>query len=125
MPALVIVVVNHDAIFLNMMGNLLAIEGYRPLCLHADGEAFHRLRVAQPALAVLDISVHQRDTTWALVERVHRDPATAHIPVIVCTGDVAYARERLPDILEYRYALLEKPFEINDLLRRIEEMTGR
>jgi CheY-like chemotaxis protein len=94
MPAPMIVVVNHDPTFLGMMAALLTLAGWESLCLHAtDNDVFARLADAQPALAVIDIPIHHRDAAWELLERIYHDPATAHVPVIVCTADVGYARE--------------------------------
>jgi CheY-like chemotaxis protein len=116
------IVVNHNKAFLDLMHDLLTQEGYEALCWHAADDTFARLQAARPALAILDIVVHQRDAAWALVERVHNDPTTAHIPVIVCTADVSYVRGRAPDLLKYEYAVVEKPFDTNDLLRQVREL---
>lgn len=50
---------------------------------------------------------------------MHNDPTTAHIPVIVCTADVTYVRGKAAKLLKYGYAVVEKPFGVDDLLRRV------
>ncbi len=117
-----IAVVNHDKAFLDLMGETLTAEGYEALCWHAADDTFTRLQAAQPALAILDVVVHQRDAAWALLECVHNDPTTAHIPVIVCTADVMYVRGKAAELLKYDYAVVEKPFAVDDLLRRVRAL---
>lgn len=117
-----IAVIDHDPIFLNLMHELLADEGYEAICWHADEDTFARLQEAQPVLVILDIVVHQRDAVWALMERLHDDPTTARIPVIVCTADVSYVREKAADFLEYGYAVVEKPFMLENLLAQIHRL---
>ena len=124
MKRIVIVVVNHDPLFLKMMQALLIGAAYEPICLLASDNVFVQVREAQPALMVLDIDIHHRDASWTLVERVHRDSATARIPVIICTGDIAFTRAKIADIRMYHYAVVNKPFEPDDLLGMIREMTA-
>lgn len=88
----IVAVVNHDATFLDMMHEVLVMEGYEAVCLHVDDHAFAKVQEAHPALAIIDIAVHQRDAAWALVQQIHTDPTTADIPVIVCTADIAFVR---------------------------------
>jgi CheY-like chemotaxis protein len=117
-----IVVVDHDDAFLDMMHEILTEEGYAARCWHAADDTFARLQAARPALAILDVAAHRRDAASMLVERVHNDPTTAHIPVIVCTADVVYARGKAPDLLKYGYDVVEKPFGVDDLLRQVREL---
>jgi DNA-binding response OmpR family regulator len=117
-----IAVVNHEPGFLVLMHEFLSGEGYEPMCWQADEDRFTDLKGAQPALAILDVVPHQRDAASALLERIHNEPTTAHIPVIICTADVPYVREKAPQLLEYGYAVVEKPFNLEDLLATMRHL---
>jgi len=117
-----IAVINHQHSFLALMQEFLSDEGYEAMCWHADEDTFGKLKAVQPALAIIDIVVHRRDAAWALLERIHNDPTTAHIPVIVCTADVSYVREKAASLLAYGYAVVEKPFMLDDLLAEMRHL---
>jgi len=128
-----IAVINHEHSFLALMQEFLsdegyeamcwhADEGYEAMCWHADEDTFAKLKAAQPALGIIDIVVPRRDAAWALLERIHNDPTTAHIPVIVCTADVSYVREKAAPLLAYGYAVVEKPFMVDDLLTEMRQL---
>lgn len=117
-----IAVIDHDPVFLSLMHEFLSVEGYEAMCWHTDEDIFARLQEAQPALAIIDIVVKERDAAWALMGRVHSDPTTAYIPVIVCTADVDYVREKAADFLEYGYAVVEKPFMLENLLAQVHRL---
>ncbi len=122
MDSHLIAVVNHEKMFLDLMHEIITQEGYEAVCWHADDDTFTRLQAAQPDLAIVDINVHHRDAAWALLERIHNDPTTAHIPVIVCTADVTYVRRKAPVLLKYNYTVVEKPFDVEDLLGQVQAM---
>ncbi len=117
-----IIVINHHKVFLDLMDEFLSGEGYVVQCWHADEATFARLQAAQPQLAIVDINVRYRDAAWALLEQIHMDPTTAHIPVIVCSADLSYVRRRAREILKFNYAVVEKPFYLADLLRQVQAM---
>ena len=117
-----VAVINHQHSFLALMQEFLSDEGYEAMCWHADEDTFARLQAAQPALAIIDIVVQWRDAAWALLERIHNDPTTAHLPVIVCTADVSYVREKAAPLLAYGYAVVEKPFMLDDLLAEMRHL---
>jgi CheY-like chemotaxis protein len=117
-----IIVINHERVFLDLMHEILSEEGYAVLCWHAEDAPFARLQEAQPRLAIIDINMRYRDAAWAFLERIHNDPTTAHIPVIVCTADIIYVREKAPHLLRFNYTVIEKPFNIEDMLQRVQEM---
>ncbi len=117
-----VAVINHQPDFLALMHDFLSGEGYEPMCWQADEDRFTDLKEAQPALAILDVVPYQRDAAWALVQRIHNDVTTAHIPVIICSADVPYVREKEVQLLKYGYAVVEKPFNLEDLLATMREL---
>lgn len=114
-----IAVIDHEEAFLDLMHEILSEEGYEAISWHADEETFTRLQEAQPHLAIIDINAYHRDAAWALLERIHNDPTTVRIPVIVCTADVWHVRREAPVLLRYNYAVIEKPFDVAEMMRTV------
>ncbi len=125
LDAPLIAVINHENAFLDLMHEIITQQGYEAVCWHADDDTFTRLQEAQPALAIIDINLHDRDAAWALLERIHNDPTTMHIPVIVCTADVSHVRQKAPVLLQYNYVVVEKPFDVEDMLEQVRDTLSR
>jgi signal transduction histidine kinase/ActR/RegA family two-component response regulator len=79
-------------------------------------------RQVQPALVLLD--VHLPDISGDVVlEALRRDPATAHIPVVVLSADATQHQiERLLAAGAFRY--LTKPIDVQDLLSIVDELVA-
>jgi CheY-like chemotaxis protein len=79
-------------------------------------------RQLQPALVLLD--VHLPDISGDVVlEALRRDPATAHIPVVVLSADATQHQiERLLAAGAFRY--LTKPIDVQDLLSIVDELVA-
>jgi hypothetical protein len=58
------------------------------------------------------------------VNTVKLDPSTAPVPVLVCTGAVQELREREPWLREQGCEVLLTPFDIEELLEKVERLTG-
>jgi CheY-like chemotaxis protein len=120
----IIAVVNHDPVFLGMMAEFLGGEGYEVAAILADDQALERIRALLPDLALLDVSVHRRDASWALVEAVCGGEGTGHVPVIVVTADIAWSRAHAAMVAAHGCTLLEKPFHLGALEATIDRLLG-
>jgi CheY-like chemotaxis protein len=85
-----------------------------------DGESvWRRLRECQPDLVLLD-GVMPGTGGHEICERIHGDPATAHIPVILVSGWLPADSEA-----SCATATLAKPFMPNELIERVEQVLLR
>jgi CheY-like chemotaxis protein len=79
------------------------------------------IRQLHPDLIILDINMHQDGTGWSFLQLLKMDNTTADIPILVCTT----ADDLSPEIETYLAArhiiLLHKPFEIECLVRTIQQ----
>ena len=77
----------------------------------------------RPDVIVLDVQMPDLDG-WDTLSAIRADPATADIPVLLCTVRAAQA-----DIERGRQlgcdGFLPKPFAIDELARTVMEITGR
>ena len=48
-------------------------------------EGYQLIRALQPDLAILDVRVSPAPA-WQVIEQVHHDPATADVPLLICSA---------------------------------------
>lgn len=106
---------------LGLIVEVLEAEAYRvttttdPL----DTDAVKRIA---PDLVIFDYMLEDGEGSgWRLLEELRRDPVTARLPVVVCTGATRRVaqNEALLRRLDARVVL--KPFDIDDLLTAVAE----
>lgn len=115
-----IAVVDDDTAFLDLMSDLLSDEGYTTRVWKSAHGAFAAVRDLQPDLVILDIRLEHPEAGWNVLELLKLDPATTDIPVIVCSADTAFLKQKGDWFEKKGYFSLEKPFDLNDLLATIE-----
>src|SRR3954454_18699142 len=111
-----IAVVEDDSATVEMLGDLLAMSGYRTLMIESGESAYSAIRAAQPQLVLLDLWLEHHDAGSMAAGLLSIDPATAHIPIILCSAQVDAYRTRNDQVLNKAAAVVEKPFAIDDLL---------
>ncbi|MCB1516177.1 MAG: response regulator [Hyphomicrobiaceae bacterium] len=77
-----VLVVDDDKAFLELAERTLIKLGYAPLCMADPTGAMHLCRTVKPAVVLVDILMPQM-SGWDLLETLHKDTATASIPVIM------------------------------------------
>lgn len=119
----VIVVVDNDRPFLELLQELLTEEGFR-VVPHPEGQtAATLIRQEQPDLVILDIRLEHPEAGWEVLELIRLDPETAQIPVIVCSADSS-AQEKAAMLQDQRCELLEKPFDLDRLVSAVKMALG-
>jgi CheY-like chemotaxis protein len=119
-----IAVIDDDTIFVDLMHDLLANgEGYEVVSSSHWSQSYEFIKNTLPDLVILDLMMGRDETGWAVLQLLHEDPSTAHIPVILCSAAEAALRQHA-----YRVpgkALLEvvpKPFDVDHLLGVISSL---
>ncbi len=120
-----IAVVNDDTHFLNLMHDLLSDEGYE-VVIHIEGSsAYKSIREQMPDLIILDIRIEHPEAGWVTLDLIRLDPNTTRIPVLICSADARQLREKAARLVEMRCDTIEKPFDLHDLLGRVQEILSR
>ena len=118
----VITVVDDDPVMLETTRAVLSEEGYEVLSWSEGKTAYDFIRQHTPALAIVDLRMEHPQAGWITVHMLRLDPRTAHLPVLVCTGDADYVRANHRMLRENRCEVLLKPFSVDDLLGKVTAM---
>jgi DNA-binding response OmpR family regulator len=120
-----IVVIDDDAAIRALFRDLFVAEGFRVTLLDAPIPPAALLALA-PDLLVLDLVVGGRAGAGErYLHLLKAAPATAPLPVLVCSA-AADAIERMrPDLERWSCAICPKPFDLDELLDAVRScLTG-
>jgi CheY-like chemotaxis protein len=115
-----VLIVEDDPASVDIFTTILRHGGYEVLSAHTAADGARVAREHLPDLVVVDIGLP--DTLgFDLLDDLTDDPATAHIPLIVCTvhvfeHDEKRARRAGSDVF------LRKPVEPRELLRQVDQL---
>lgn len=115
-----VVVVDRDPIFLELIDLLLDANGYSTIGCRSARTAQPLIREAQPALVLIDVRNGGDDPNWLVIDMLRLDPTTAQLPIIVCSIDAEYLREKADYFELLGITSIAKPFRTVDLLCRLE-----
>ena len=118
-----IVVIDDDADFLELLNEVLAGEGYDIVALSSGEDAFETIRERAPHLVILDVRL-PGVSGFHVLHRLLTEPETAHIPVMVCTGEPFSLRHRERTLTEMGVTVLPKPFDLDTLLDHVARLTS-
>jgi CheY-like chemotaxis protein len=124
MPRKRITIINDDAVYMELMKDLLEEEGYRVAIWDRKDNAYHVIKRERPNLVVIDIRLQSPDEGWKILEQVRLDPMTTNIPAIVCSADTQFLRWKRRQLRQMNCEVLEKPFRLEELLREVERLVG-
>jgi DNA-binding response OmpR family regulator len=117
-----IALIDDDPAVLAFLEDLLSSEGYRVITAQTRNTGYDLIQQVRPDLVLVDIRMdHPRDG-WILLDLLHASPRTQAIPVIVCSADVGFLREKEHRMHAKGWIALEKPFNIDQVLTTIRHM---
>jgi len=110
-----IAVVEDDQAVRDLVSTFLEDEGYRVRICSTTSDAVACITREVPSLVILDLWIETRASGWEVCAALARNPTTAPIPIIICTGVSPALREQ-PAHIQPRYlAFVDKPFDLVDL----------
>lgn len=111
-----VLVVDDDAVIINLLQVNFEIEGYAVVTAHDGADALVKARELQPDVVVLDVMMPQLDGI-EVARRLRADPDTRHLPILLLS-----AKAQGSDLnagLEVADDYVTKPFEPLELLDRV------
>jgi CheY-like chemotaxis protein len=88
-----IIVVNDDTAFLQLMEQLLEDEGYEAEVMKSTKNALEHIKERRPALIVLDLVMRGMDG-FEVLDRLKADPLLRQIPILIRSSKTLDAEER-------------------------------
>jgi DNA-binding response OmpR family regulator len=123
MPNLHIMVIEDDAATLEYVYDLLTMHSYNASRWISSSQALEQVTRRQPHLIVLDYRMGKHAVGWLIMLSLHALPETAHIPVILYSGQHIGLQTHRDEIWSMGGDILEKPFQVKELLAKIEALT--
>jgi CheY-like chemotaxis protein len=118
----ILVVEDHRPLLL-AIHDLLHTEGYAVLTATNGLEALEVIKRSQPDLVVADIKMSRLDG-YRLFDAIHAHPEWVSIPFLILTA-ITGAEDRRRAMAMHAEDYILKPFDPQDLLRRIRSRLAR
>jgi CheY-like chemotaxis protein len=123
-----VTVVNDNAEFLKLMGDLLKEERYVVTLVDGDrDDAIDLVRASQPQGLIIDLRLGRAELHgWEILQELRSDPDLSELPTLICTGDLR-GLEQVADRLVgmRRVSTLKKPFDIDELFSKLDALLER
>jgi CheY-like chemotaxis protein len=118
-----IVAVDDAPDVLELLAEVLEDQGYRVLTAATPERAYELIRATRPDLLIVDVWMAGA-VDWEVLDTVQLDPATAAIPVLVCSAAVDTVSHREAQLRAQGCGVLLKPFELDELLGAVQAAIG-
>ena len=116
-----ILVVDDDGAILDLLRLLLESEGYAVTTAASFQQARAAIAAGPPDLVLSDVRLPDA-APFALLDELAADPATAALPVLVCSGAAREIEQAAERLAHTESAVLLKPFDIDDLLATVSRL---
>lgn len=110
-----VVVIEDDDSLREMMCELLQLDGFKTFGCRSGADGLRAIRDLHPSVVTLDLHMPGMDGLEVL-DSLSRNEATSRVPVIVVS---AYASDRRVRCSSQVKAVIQKPFEVDDLCNRV------
>ena len=115
-----IIVVEDEPTINELICNVLTDEGYTALGCSGEDEALSLITTYHPDLVITDLLLGEGQSGVSLLNTMHIHATTTDIPVLICSCALGLLQEIKDDVQSANYALLEKPFNIDDLIAGVQ-----
>ncbi|HVE98948.1 MAG TPA: response regulator [Mycobacteriales bacterium] len=117
-----VLVVDDDPVIRQLVCVNLELEGFDVVTAEDGLDALEKAKALQPEIMTLDIMMPRLDG-WETAARLHADPETSHIKVILLSARAQEADLRRGKGLGVD-AYLTKPFDPDDLIDTVRRLIG-
>ena len=119
-----VAVIDDSSECIALIAELLAARGWELWPSTTTDGILLRLRRERPDIILLDIWLDRQVTGWDLLEELDADPVLHAVPVIICSAARNELQARADWLAERRVGVVDKPFDIDDFYRALEEALG-
>jgi DNA-binding response OmpR family regulator len=108
----------------DLLADVLALEGYEVRTTGQAAGALGLARRTRPDLIMLDLRLPGIGGL-DLLRLLNEDPICRTVPVLLCTGSLDLLDDHADEISRRGALVLEKPYELDDLLDMVRSTLGR
>ena len=120
MPVRKILIVDDSATNRHALSEMLGKHGYQCSVAGSAKEAIEKAKAEKPDMILMDVVMPDMDGFQA-TRAITRDPATKHIPVILCTSK-NLETDRIWGVRQGAKGYVLKPVDEKDLLAKITSL---
>ena len=118
-----ILIIDDDPTITELMKALMLMEGHEPTVVNDSTLAVEMASAFEPDLITIDVMMPEL-SGFELCDLFHQDPKFADVPILVISArDDPGSRQHAFHVGAKDY--LTKPFHVNDLLQKVNELTSR
>jgi len=119
-----ILVVDDDPDFVEITRIVLEKEGHEVIAARSGNEGLQRIKEDQPDLVILDVIMDTVLDGLSTSERIHDDPMTRDVPIIMVTSIASTDYASLFPTDEYVHisSFMSKPVTPKGLLRQVNRL---
>jgi DNA-binding response OmpR family regulator len=111
-----IMVLNADQQFLDMIAEFLGEEGYDAVTFKEDMASFDAILQRQPDLVMIELVITNPEAGLMVVNKMRLHPQTARIPIIIASTITQLLRDNEAHLRSKGCDILPKPFDLEELL---------
>src|SRR5690349_11300541 len=119
-----ILVVDDDLRINELIREVLQDEGYTAQGCFTTTAAYTIVEQDPPALIITDLWVEENGSGWHFIQRVRQLPSCAKLPLVLCAANQRFLRDHAAELASLDCAMLEKPFDVDDLVRLVQSLIG-
>ena len=117
-----ILVIDDEADLRSMLELMLSGHGYQVVTAASGKEGLIQAQSAPPDVVLLDVMMEEMDG-WEVLKLLRLDEVTCDVPVIMVTAR-AELKDKVRGLQEGAIDYITKPFNKDELLSRIEAVSG-
>jgi HAMP domain-containing protein/signal transduction histidine kinase/CheY-like chemotaxis protein len=117
-------IVEDDPAFANILMDAATENGFSGMFVNKIEQVFHLARDLKPIGILLDIYLEDGSSGWVVLDRLKRDLATRHIPVLVISGGEQLERGKFSGAID----VLQKPVtkeQLHQVMQNIKQVSER
>ena len=118
-----ILVIDDDPDLIELIQSVLKMDGYEVIGCPNSASALAMIRSHTPALIFLDLYMPP-PTGWEILKALREDAALSSTPVLIVSAldGESNENERHPEATVAPFDVLNKPFEIDELVARVHRL---
>ena len=120
-----VLAINNSQDVLDLFRELLEEEGFRVSTQAYVSKDLEEIKRLAPDCIILDYMWSADDAGWSMLQMLRMDRDTTTIPIVLCTGAAREVEALNGHLTEIGIKIVLKPFNIDHLLRVVNEVLRR